>query len=64
MSLALFGYSRNSELGSGGNLTENVDVEVLLDPDVEVIAYYDVEIVEDPVDVEIVEEPIDIEVDG
>ena len=48
--------------GSGFLLTDNVEIEVITDPDVEIIEFYDVEIVEEPVDVEIVE-VVDIELD-
>lgn len=48
--------------GTGFLLTENVEFEVVADPDIEIVEFYDVEVVEDPVDVEIVE-VIDIDLE-
>lgn len=43
-------------------LSETYGIEVMADPDIEVVEAYDVEIVEEPTDVEVVE-VVDIEVE-
>ena len=58
----MFMKAQSGGTGSGFLLTDNVDFEFMLEPDVEIVEVYDVEVVDETSDVEIVE-VVDIELD-